>query len=123
MGVKPGPKRSRGKHRYRKSENRDPQRSEITAPLSVRSWQRNRSNGMAAAARVRRSIRLLVAWCELRQSFRHFRTDRIVDFEVLEETNGLRHGELRFAAGSDGARRIYAILVRKTWQRLAHRDA
>jgi predicted DNA-binding transcriptional regulator YafY len=39
--------------------------------------------------------RLLVAWCELRQSFRHFRTDRIVDFEVLDETNGLRHGELR----------------------------
>jgi len=39
--------------------------------------------------------RLLVAWCELRQSFRHFRTDRIVHFEVLDETNGLRHGELR----------------------------
>ena len=39
--------------------------------------------------------RLLVAWCELRQSFRHFRTDRFVDFEVLDETNGLRHGELR----------------------------
>jgi predicted DNA-binding transcriptional regulator YafY len=39
--------------------------------------------------------RLLVAWCELRQSFRHFRADRIVDFEVLDETNGLRHGELR----------------------------
>lgn len=39
--------------------------------------------------------RLLVAWCELRQSFRHFRTDQFVDFEVLDETNGLRHGELR----------------------------
>jgi predicted DNA-binding transcriptional regulator YafY len=39
--------------------------------------------------------RLLVAWCELRQSFRHFRTDRIVNFEVLDETNGLPHGELR----------------------------
>ena len=39
--------------------------------------------------------RLLVAWCELRQSFRHFRADRIVDFEVLNETNGLRRGELR----------------------------
>lgn len=39
--------------------------------------------------------RLLVAWCELRQSFRHFRTDRMVNFEVLDETNGLRHGELR----------------------------
>jgi predicted DNA-binding transcriptional regulator YafY len=39
--------------------------------------------------------RLLVAWCELRQSFRHFRADRIVAFEVLKETNGLRRGELR----------------------------
>jgi predicted DNA-binding transcriptional regulator YafY len=39
--------------------------------------------------------RLLVAWCELRQSFRHFRTGRVIDFEVLDETNGLRPGELR----------------------------
>jgi predicted DNA-binding transcriptional regulator YafY len=39
--------------------------------------------------------RQVIAWCELRQSFRHFRTDRIVDCEVLEETYGLRHGELR----------------------------
>ena len=39
--------------------------------------------------------RLLVAWCELRQSFRHFRADRIVEFEVLNEANGLRRGELR----------------------------
>jgi predicted DNA-binding transcriptional regulator YafY len=37
----------------------------------------------------------LIAWCELRQSFRHFRTERIIEFEVLDETNGLRHGELR----------------------------
>ena len=39
--------------------------------------------------------RLLVAWCELRRSFRHFRTERIIEFEVLDETNGLQHGELR----------------------------
>src|SRR5262245_59099042 len=41
------------------------------------------------------TTRLLVAWCELRQGFRHFRTDRIVDFEVLDEANGLPRGELR----------------------------
>jgi predicted DNA-binding transcriptional regulator YafY len=29
--------------------------------------------------------RMLAAWCELRQSFRHFRTDRIASLEVLEE--------------------------------------
>jgi predicted DNA-binding transcriptional regulator YafY len=39
--------------------------------------------------------RLLIAWCELRRSFRHFRTDRIIKAEVLCETNGLRQGELR----------------------------
>jgi len=39
--------------------------------------------------------RLLVAWCELRQGFRHFRTDRMIRADVLEETNGLRRGELR----------------------------
>jgi predicted DNA-binding transcriptional regulator YafY len=39
--------------------------------------------------------RLLVAWCELRQSFRHFRADRIIEAEMLDERNGLRQGELR----------------------------
>jgi predicted DNA-binding transcriptional regulator YafY len=39
--------------------------------------------------------RLLVAWCELRQGFRHFRTDRIVAAEMLDEPIGLRPGELR----------------------------
>jgi predicted DNA-binding transcriptional regulator YafY len=28
--------------------------------------------------------RIIMAWCELRQDFRHFRADRIVDFAVLE---------------------------------------
>lgn len=39
--------------------------------------------------------RLLVAWCELRQSFRHFRTERIIEAEMLDQTIGLRQGELR----------------------------
>jgi predicted DNA-binding transcriptional regulator YafY len=39
--------------------------------------------------------RMLVAWCELREGFRHFRTDRIVEIETLDESIGLRHGELR----------------------------
>jgi predicted DNA-binding transcriptional regulator YafY len=37
----------------------------------------------------------LIAWCELRQNFRHFRTDRITEAEMLDESNGLRKGELR----------------------------
>jgi predicted DNA-binding transcriptional regulator YafY len=30
-------------------------------------------------------LRMLVAWCELRRGFRHFRTDRIESAEILEE--------------------------------------
>ena len=29
-------------------------------------------------------VRILIAWCELRQDFRHFRTDRIVEISLLE---------------------------------------
>jgi len=39
--------------------------------------------------------RLLVTWCELRQDFRHFRTDRILHLEISTEAIGLRDGELR----------------------------
>src|SRR5271168_2373921 len=41
------------------------------------------------------TTRLLVAWCELRQAFRHFRTDRIIEASMLDEAVGLRQGELR----------------------------
>jgi predicted DNA-binding transcriptional regulator YafY len=41
------------------------------------------------------TVRLLAAWCELRQGFRHFRTDRIVSGELLEEQYGCRPSELR----------------------------
>lgn len=39
--------------------------------------------------------RLLVAWCELRQGFRHFRTDRLLAIEVSDEAIGIRTGHLR----------------------------
>jgi predicted DNA-binding transcriptional regulator YafY len=41
------------------------------------------------------TVRLLAAWCELRQDFRHFRTDRIVAAKFLEEPYGCRPDELR----------------------------
>ncbi|MFT4181980.1 MAG: YafY family protein [Rhizobium sp.] len=41
------------------------------------------------------SHRMLVAWCELRQAFRHFRCDRITTAILCDETTGLRAGELR----------------------------
>jgi predicted DNA-binding transcriptional regulator YafY len=40
------------------------------------------------------TVRLLAAWCELRQDFRHFRTDRIVAADFLDERHGVRPGEL-----------------------------
>ena len=41
------------------------------------------------------TVRLLAAWCELRQDFRHFRTDRIRAAEFLDEYHGCRRGDLR----------------------------
>nr|WP_047169835.1 YafY family protein [Sphingomonas sp. Y57] len=41
------------------------------------------------------SARMLAAWCELRQDFRHFRTDRVVSADFLDERHGARPGELR----------------------------
>jgi len=36
------------------------------------------------------TVRLLAAWCELRQAFRHFRTDRILAAEFLDANYGCR---------------------------------
>lgn len=41
------------------------------------------------------TVRLLAAWCELREGFRHFRTDRILAADFLDERHGCRPGELR----------------------------
>src|SRR5580704_12116236 len=41
------------------------------------------------------TVRLLAAWCESRRGFRHFRTDRIVSADFLEEGYGYRPSDLR----------------------------
>jgi predicted DNA-binding transcriptional regulator YafY len=41
------------------------------------------------------TMRVIAAWCELRQDFRHFRTDRIVTAEFLDDRHGSRPGILR----------------------------
>jgi predicted DNA-binding transcriptional regulator YafY len=41
------------------------------------------------------TVRLLAAWCELRRRFRHFRTDRILSADFLEESYGYRPSDLR----------------------------
>lgn len=35
-------------------------------------------------------IRIIIAWCELRQDFRHFRTDRIADLALLDQRYPIR---------------------------------
>ncbi len=41
------------------------------------------------------TVRMLAAWCELRQDFRHFRADRILAAEFLDERHGVAPSELR----------------------------
>ena len=38
--------------------------------------------------------RVLIAWCELRQGFRHFRTDRMQAAELLDQPIGEPRGRL-----------------------------
>ncbi|MCZ7866186.1 MULTISPECIES: helix-turn-helix transcriptional regulator [Agrobacterium] len=38
---------------------------------------------------------LLIAWCESKQDFRHFRTERILNLEVLEDSIGVSKSKLR----------------------------
>jgi predicted DNA-binding transcriptional regulator YafY len=40
-------------------------------------------------------IRIIAAWCELRQDFRHFRTDRVLTMGVLDERYPQRPAILR----------------------------
>ena len=83
------------------------------APAGMREAGANRPpafaphSGFAAATRLRDSgehqkalekfdaTRVLVAFCELRQDFRGFRTDRVVSASFLKETFGERPSALR----------------------------
>lgn len=41
------------------------------------------------------TVRLLAAWCELREDFRHFRTDRVSEAEFLDDRYPVRRDILR----------------------------
>ena len=41
------------------------------------------------------TVRLLAAWCELRQDFRHFRTDRVTEAQFLRSAIPARRDILR----------------------------
>lgn len=62
--------RTRGKLRIRYSDDAGQDTDRVIWPIAVAYFE---------------AVRLIVAWCELRQAFRHFRTDRIQSAEFLEE--------------------------------------
>jgi len=41
------------------------------------------------------AARMLAGWCEMRQDFRHFRTDRILSAQFMDDHHNQRPGELR----------------------------
>jgi len=43
------------------------------------------------------TVRLIVAWCEERDAFRHFRTDRITHIDILDDTFSTSCADLRKA--------------------------
>ena len=43
----------------------------------------------------RETARMIIAWCELREAFRTFRTDRVVGADFLDERHGKRPAVLR----------------------------
>ena len=62
--------RTQGKIRLVYRDEKGTETARLIWPIAVSYWER---------------VRLIVAWCELRQAFRHFRTDRIAGLDVLDE--------------------------------------
>jgi predicted DNA-binding transcriptional regulator YafY len=54
------------------------------------------------------TVRHLAAWCELRQVFRHFRTDRIVSADFLQEPCGCRPGDSERAGTASWSQSAFA---------------
>lgn len=66
------------KLRYRDEQNRDSER--IVWPITIGYLE---------------TVRMLIAWCEMRQDFRHFRTDRVLDATFLDDRYPERPAALR----------------------------
>jgi predicted DNA-binding transcriptional regulator YafY len=61
--------RTQGKIKLVYRDEKGAETARVIWPIAVSYWER---------------VRLIVAWCELRRGFRHFRTDRIASYEFLE---------------------------------------
>lgn len=72
--------RAQGKIRLHYQDEHGAQSTRIIWPIAVSYLER---------------VRLLVAWCELRKAFRHFRTDRIAGYEFLETRYTTPRAKLR----------------------------
>ena len=58
-------------------------------------------------------VRIVIAWCELRQAFRHFRTDRITELVAREERYPARRADLfrRWQKEEESARRAESAAI------------
>jgi predicted DNA-binding transcriptional regulator YafY len=65
---------------YRDEQERDTRR--VIWPIAISYWD---------------AVRMIVAWCELRKGFRHFRTDRVTAAEFLEARYATPRAKLRSA--------------------------
>jgi len=72
--------RAQGKIRIVYRDERGAETTRVIWPIAVSYWDR---------------VRLIVAWCELRKAFRHFRTDRISAFAFLEARYATPRAKLR----------------------------
>ncbi len=65
------------------------------------------------------SVRLIAGWCELREGFRNFRTDRVVEAAFLDA----RYAERRAALMQRWRQEMDEQGVRERWRRAASNDA
>jgi len=72
--------RAQGKIRIAYRDEQGAETRRVIWPIAVSYWDR---------------VRLIVAWCELRRAFRHFRTDRIAAYEFLGSRYATPRAKLR----------------------------
>jgi predicted DNA-binding transcriptional regulator YafY len=69
------------------------------------------------------AVRLIVAWCEMRKGFRHFRADRVMEAQFLEERYSTpapscaRNGKRKCARIGKGRRPAWATPPPRGWNR------
>ena len=74
--------RAQGKIALVYRDEQEAQTERVVWPIAVAYWE---------------TVRLIVAWCELRQGFRHFRTDRVMAAQFLEARYPTARARLRTA--------------------------